>query len=80
MVAVPDRRDDSWQMGGVLRSMSWNVVPSSVSAIVGSAHTSALCAPLTLHLNKRKACALGDEHPGCCPQTCKRTAQVALNC
>jgi hypothetical protein len=38
-----------------------------------------ICAPLTLHLNKRKACALGDEHNGCCPGTCKRSAQLTLN-
>ena len=37
-----------------------------------------ICAPMTLHLNKRKACALGDEHLGCCPGTCKQLAQLAL--
>ena len=38
-----------------------------------------ICAPITLHLNRRKACALGDEHDGCCPGTCKRSAQLALS-
>ena len=37
-----------------------------------------ICAPVTLHLNKRKACALGDEHVGCCPGQCTRTAQLTL--
>ena len=38
-----------------------------------------ICAPMTLHLNPRKTCALGDEHEGCCPGTCKDTQQLALN-
>jgi hypothetical protein len=35
-----------------------------------------ICAPMTLHLNKRKACALGDEHVGCCPAMCPATRKA----
>ena len=38
-----------------------------------------VCAPMTLHLNPRKRCALGDEHEGCCSGTCVRSAQTFLN-
>lgn len=38
-----------------------------------------ICAEVTLHIDKPNACALGDEHEGCRPGACKRTAQRALN-
>jgi len=66
-----------------LRYIRWNgaLVPGGQNAVERlrerrlRAH---ICAPITPHLNKRKACALGDEHAGCCPGQRKRTAQLAL--
>ena len=38
----------------------------------------ALWRPMTLHLKKRTACDLGEQHEGCCPGACGTSAQLTL--